>query len=68
MFEVLITVYIFVGTFLAFYWLHKEYKEFYNESHEGTNFEEATIGILFVLFSFGWPIKLVRSWLKKLVG
>lgn len=57
-------LYFAIGTSLAFMWWNDEYKAKYEYAKECGEAEDAMVILLFMLFIFFWPLKLVRNYFE----
>lgn len=61
---VLVFGYLIVGFIMAFIWWNDEYKAKYECAKECGEAEDAMVILLFMLFIFFWPLKLVRNYFE----
>lgn len=57
-------LYFAIGASLAFMWWNDEYKAKYEYAKECGEAEDAMVILLFMLFIFFWPLKLVRNYFE----
>lgn len=57
-------LYFAIGTSLAFMWWNDEYKAKYEYAKKCGEAEDAMVMLLFMLFIFFWPLKLVRNYFE----
>ena len=63
--EIFVCVYFAVGIILSFYWFDNDYSEEYEEAVKSGVAEKGAAGLLILLFSLLWPIKLIKRWLRN---
>ena len=62
-----ITLYIVVGLLVASIEYERKYKHEYNIQKNTVGVEDGALGIVLLVFTFGWPIVLIKNFVKFII-
>ena len=62
-----ITLYILAGLLVTSIEYERKYKHEYNIIKNTVGVEDGALGIVLLVFTFGWPIVLIKNFVKYLI-